>query len=111
MFFDFKIKSKETRTKRENIVPDLGILILNNTCLIKKDIIMEILQNIDRTKIYNVGDIDSILKIANKKYVELKSLEKQHTRKHFLKQKKAAINRGVINGGFKIKKTKRKMIL
>ena len=109
--FDFKIKSKETRTKRENIVPDLGILILNNTCLIKKDIIMEILQNIDRTKIYNVGDIDSILKIANKKYVELKSLEKQHTRKHFLKQKKAAINRGVINGGFKIKKTKRKMIL
>jgi hypothetical protein len=55
--------------------------------------------------------MDSIFKLANKRFVELKEQETKNNRTRFLKQKKAAISRGVINGGFKIKKTKRKMIL
>jgi hypothetical protein len=108
---DFKIKSREIRAKRENIVPDLGILISNNTCLIKKGTVKDILEDVDKTKIYNITDMDSIFKLANKRYIELKEQETKNNSKQFLKQKNAAISRGVINGGFKIKKTKLKMIL
>ena len=108
---DFKIKSKEQKIKRENKVPHMGTLILNNSCLIRKDIVLEMIEKIDKSKIYNVENIDKILKLANKKYLELKELEKKNLSKKFIRQKKAALSRGVINGGFKIKKMNKKIIL
>ena len=108
---DFKIKSKEMKIKRENVVPHTGALILNNTCLIKKEIVLDMLTKIDDRKIYNVENIENILKLSNKRYVELKESEKKNLSKKFIRKKKSAIERGVINGGFKIKKTKKKIVL
>ena len=108
---DFKIKSKEQKAKRVNKVPHMGILILNNSCLIKKNIISEMIEKIDESKIYNVENIDNVLKLANKKYIELKDFEKKNLTKRFNRQKKAAISRGIINGGFKIKKINKKIVL
>ena len=43
--------------------------------------------------------------------MELKESEKKNLSKKFIRKKKSAIERGVINGGFKIKKTKKKIVL